>query len=277
MFRGKLQNGISLSSTSHASSGRSAEGSERLNESSVGRVMNDRGKHRAECAADGGMYVQRRSCPSRPVHQSTTFTLLPPRPRSYGDTRLPSRGSGSLGLQVQGFCCPLQQRPTSGRVTPLSRGGGVGRPILLSSLKGRLESRAKPASRTRTGSRPKVGGLTVGHHGDPVSETAETPTTPCDSERRAPHGQPGSAKTSELHLYLPSSSHCEDEDSETEEMRAPYRPSVEKTSDVKSNDTVFPNPSLTSREQTSTAPGTPVSPSDDITLEDSEHKSLNCQ
>ncbi|XP_071337899.1 uncharacterized protein [Trachinotus anak] len=169
------------------------------------------------------------------------------------------------------------KRPTSGRVTPLSRGGGVGRPILLSSLKGRLESRAKPASRTRTGSRPKVGGLTVGHHGDPVSETAETPTTPCDSERRAPHGQPGSAKTSELHLYLPSSSHCEDEDSETEEMRAPYRPSVEKTSDVKSNDTVFPNPSLTSREQTSTAPGTPVSPSDDITLEDSEHKSLNCQ
>lgn len=50
----------------------------------------------------------------------------------------------------------------------------------------------------------------------------ETPTTPCNIEKRAPRGRPSAAKVSQLHLYLPSSSSlCEDEDeeAETEEMR----------------------------------------------------------
>lgn len=71
---------------------------------------------------------------------------------------------------VQGFCCPLQQRPSSGRVThrvtPQSREAGDGSLTLLSSLKGR----------SRTGSRPEItpegGAPTVSHHGDPVCETA---------------------------------------------------------------------------------------------------------
>ncbi|KAI3372067.1 hypothetical protein L3Q82_006705 [Scortum barcoo] len=47
----------------------------------------------------------------------------------------------------------------------------------------------------------------------------ETPTTPCIRERPARHEQPGAAKVSELHLYLPSSL-CDDEeqDAEAEEM-----------------------------------------------------------
>lgn len=83
-------------------------------------------------------------------------------------------------VTVQGFCCPLQQRPSSGRVTrrvtPQSRGGGDGGLTLLSSLKGRLGSRAKPASRSVTGSGPEAtperGAPTVGRHTDPASETA---------------------------------------------------------------------------------------------------------
>lgn len=48
----------------------------------------------------------------------------------------------------------------------------------------------------------------------------ETPTTPSDNERHAPHRQPDATKVSELHLYLPSSL-CDDEeqDADTEEMR----------------------------------------------------------
>ncbi|XP_044054010.1 uncharacterized protein LOC122877010 isoform X2 [Siniperca chuatsi] len=200
-------------------------------EKHVGCVMNERWKRQAGCGADESMYVhskQRRNFQSKPFHESTALTLLPPRPRSYGDTGLSSRRSELPGLQVQGFCCPLQQRPSSGRVThrvtPQSRGGVDGSLTLLSSLKGRLESRAKSTSRSRTGSRPEMipegGAPIVCHHRHPVSETAETPTTPCDNERQACHGQPGAAKVSELHLYLPSSL-CDDEeqDAETEEMR----------------------------------------------------------
>lgn len=85
-----------------------------------------------------------------------------------------------VSVTVQGFCCPLQQRPTTGRiihgVTPLSREGGDGSLTLLSSLKERLESRVKPASRSRNGNRPEKtledGAPTVSHHRDPVRETA---------------------------------------------------------------------------------------------------------
>ncbi|KAG7221356.1 hypothetical protein INR49_017322 [Caranx melampygus] len=236
-------------------------------------MMNDREERQAECGADGVMYVRRRSLQSRPAHQATTFTLLPPRPLSHGDARPLSTGPVSLGLQVQGFCCPLRQRPTSGGVMPQSRGGGDGGPILLNSVRARVESRAEPASRARTGissvMNPEGGGLTVGQ----ASETAvsvialwkssgdKNSHNPCNIERRAPRGRSSTAKVSQLHLYLPSSSSlCEDEDeeSEMEEMRSASRVSAGKTSEAQPNISV------------STAPGTLLSPSDDITLQDTE-------
>ncbi|XP_051278344.1 uncharacterized protein LOC127375944 isoform X2 [Dicentrarchus labrax] len=171
----------------------------------------------------------------------------------------------------KGFCCALQQRPSSGRathrVTPQSTGGGDGSLIMLSSLKGRLESRAKPASKSRTGSRPEMtpsGGAapTVCHHRDPVSETAETPTPTCNNEMKTQHGQPGAAKVSQLHLYLPSSL-CDDEEqeAETEEMRTSAEEPCTQGSDVEPNNSDHPN----------TGPGIPQrsTPSDDITPEDS--------
>ncbi|XP_049906349.1 uncharacterized protein LOC126393939 isoform X1 [Epinephelus moara] len=199
----------------------------------AGCVMNGRRKHQAECGAGESMNVhreQKRDFQSKAFHESTVFTLLPPRPHSYGDTCLSSRGSDLLGLQVQGLCCHLQQKPSSGRVTqrvtPQSRGGGGGTLMLLSRLKGRPQSRAKPALRTSTGSRPEISpegeDPTVCHRRDPVSQTAETPTTPCNNnERQACHGHPGATKVSVLHLYLPSSL-CDDEeqDVEAQEMRS---------------------------------------------------------
>lgn len=146
--------------------------------------MNDRRNHQMACGADESMYVpgeQRRSLQTKPCHDSAAFTLLPPRPRTSGEARLFSRDAQPSGLQgnhvwlhfwcifsvvncmygqmliwhvpvlVQGFCCPLRERPSSGRVThkvtPQSR--GEGEEALLSSLKGELETRAKPATRSR--------------------------------------------------------------------------------------------------------------------------------
>ncbi|XP_045889700.1 uncharacterized protein LOC123959608 isoform X1 [Micropterus dolomieu] len=235
-------------------------------EKHVGCVMNERRKRQAGCGADESMYVhseQRRNFQSKPFHESTAFTLLPLRPQPYGDTGLSSRGSELLGLQVQGFCCPLQQRPSSGRVThrvtPQSRNGVDGSLTLLSSLNGRLESRTKLASRFRTGSRPEMTPEflfqtpTVCHHRDPVSGAAETPTTPCDNKRQAPYGHPGAAKVSELHLYLPSSlCYDEEQDPETEEMRTLAEETSAQESKVKPNNV---NPSHTSQDQP--GPGAP--------------------
>ncbi|XP_018524535.1 uncharacterized protein LOC108878381 [Lates calcarifer] len=204
----------------------------------VGSVMNDRRKHQAGCGADESMYVhskQRRNIQSKPVQESTAFTLLPPRPRSCVDPQLSSRGSEPLGLQVQGLCCPLQQRPGSGRVTPWvtpqSRVGADGsRLILLSSLKGRLPSRAEAAARSTTEKPvmdPQGGAPNVSHHRDRVNQTAETPITPCNNKSEARPGQPGATTVSELHLYLPSSL-CEDEeqDSEETEEMTPSAPDI---------------------------------------------------
>ncbi|GAA6226661.1 uncharacterized protein LOC108878381 [Lates japonicus] len=174
------------------------------------------------------MYVHskhRRNIQSKPVQESTAFTLLPPRLRSCVDPQLSSRGSEPLGLQVQGLCCPLQQRPGSGRVTPWvtpqSRVGADGsRLILLSSLKGRLPAAARSTTEKPVMD-PQGGAPSVSHHRDRVNQTAETPITPCNNESEACHGQPGATTVSELHLYLPSSL-CEDEEQdseETEEMR----------------------------------------------------------
>ncbi|CAK6959660.1 uncharacterized protein LOC122970141 [Scomber scombrus] len=211
-------------------------------------------KHQAECVTDGSIYVhgeQRRNFRSKPLHVSTAFTLLPTRPGSYRDTRIPTRGSELLGLQVQGFCCPLQQRPSSGRVThrvtPQSRGGGDETLRLLTRAKGRLESRAEPDSRSRTRSRP---GTTP--RGSAVSETTGTP--PTHFEERARHGRPSAAKVnSALHLYLPSSL-CEDEeqDAETEEMRSSAKEPHFRESEVTFNQSVE-----TSGNQTNPGPCTP--------------------
>ncbi|XP_067457213.1 uncharacterized protein [Thunnus thynnus] len=217
-------------------------------------VMNGRRKHRAACVADGNMYVhgeQRRNFQSKPFHVSTVFTLLPPRP--CRDTGLSARGSELLGLQVHGFCCPLQQRPSSGRVThrvtPQSRGGGDDTLRPLTSAEGRPQSRKEPGSRSRTGTRP---GTTL--RGSAVGETTGTPTT--HGEKHAPHGHPGKFN-SELHLYLPSSL-CEDEeqDTETEEMRpSAWEPR---------------SPTETRPTQDPALHSTPRAPSDDITPDDSE-------
>ncbi|XP_039658016.1 uncharacterized protein LOC120559997 isoform X2 [Perca fluviatilis] len=213
--------------------------------------------------------VQKRNFQSKPFSESTVFTLLPPRPRSDGDTVLSSRGSKLLSLQVQGFCCPLQQRPSSGtvtrRVTPPSREGGEGSLTMLSSLRGRLESRGNPALRSSTGSRPKRtpegGPPTVCHPREPVSKTAETPTTPCDKKRQARHGHPGATKVSELHLYLPLSI-CDDEeqDAETEEMRTPAEETSAPESEVNPNNAnhlAFTHPSHTRQDQPNAGPSTP--------------------
>lgn len=166
--------------------------------------MSDRRRQRG---AGEAMYVhseQRRTFQSKPLHESRAFSPLPPRPHSYRDTRVSSRISEPLGLQgdhmlsdtvepwchficsvlillvilpviVQGFCCPLQQRAGSGRVThrvtPQSRGGGDGRLTLLSSFKGILESRAK-ARASAAKVTPKGGGPTVCTPGDPASKAA---------------------------------------------------------------------------------------------------------
>ncbi|XP_023144434.3 uncharacterized protein LOC111580775 isoform X2 [Amphiprion ocellaris] len=197
----------------------------------VGCVMNDRRKHQVECGADESLYVhseQRRNFQSKCFQESTGFMLLPPTPGTCGGSQLSSRHTEPLGLQVQGFCCPLQQRPCSGRVRPKvtlqSRGGGDGRLTVQCSLRSRLESGAKPAARSRTGTGPemKPQGLAaaVSHCLDPASETAKSATTPCENKRQAGDGQPGATKVSELHLYLPSLI-CEDDkqDGEAEEMR----------------------------------------------------------
>nr|XP_019957920.1 PREDICTED: uncharacterized protein LOC109639083 [Paralichthys olivaceus]XP_019957921.1 PREDICTED: uncharacterized protein LOC109639083 [Paralichthys olivaceus] len=214
------------------------------------------------------MYVHskhRTNLQSKPFHESPALTLLPSGPRSRVGTRLSCRNSEPAGLQVQGFGCPLQQRPCSGRVTPQSRGGGDGRLMLLSSLKGRLESKAKPVARARTGKRAveslQAGAATVCHHRDPVSDTAENPITPWNNERKAGDGQPGAVRVSKLHLYLPST-RCEDldQDSQTEEIRpSADNPHVQEP-DVKPNNT---------GDQRAALHSSPQSPSDDITMEDS--------
>ncbi|XP_030271988.1 uncharacterized protein LOC115581221 [Sparus aurata] len=229
----------------------------------VGHEMNERRKDQAECGADKSVYVhskQWRNFQSRRFHENTVFSLPPLRPQPYGDKGLYFGGSELLGLQVQGFCCPLQQRPSTGRIThgmtPLSRGGGDGSLTLLSSLKERLESRVKPASRSRNGNRPEKtledGASTVSHHRDPVRETAETP---CNKERQAHQGQPGTTKVSELHLYLPSSL-CDDEeqDTGTEEKRTTAEETSTQGSLVKPKSTKHPNPSHTSQDQPNSGP-----------------------
>ncbi|XP_047448312.1 uncharacterized protein LOC125012412 isoform X1 [Mugil cephalus] len=193
-------------------------------------MMNDRTKHQGEWDADERMYVhsyQGRNFASKHFNDNTPFTLLPPRPGTSGNKQLYSGDSERLGLQVQGSCCTLQQRPSSGRATQRVRQQnkeeGDGRSTLLSCLNVRLENRAKPPPRTRfrTGSRPEMtpssGALTVNHCRKAVTETH---TTSCDYKNQARHGQSGAPKVSQLHLYLPSSL-CEDEeqDSETQEMR----------------------------------------------------------
>lgn len=83
-------------------------------------------------------------------------------------------------VKVQGFCCPLQERPSSGmnaqRMTAQSRGGGSGSMSLPSTLKGRLESREEPVSGSSTDSRPESGpeggAPTVCHRTGPVTEVA---------------------------------------------------------------------------------------------------------
>ncbi|XP_035020947.2 uncharacterized protein LOC118114550 isoform X2 [Hippoglossus stenolepis] len=214
------------------------------------------------------MYVHskhRTNLRSNPFHERTAFALLPSGPRSRADTQLSRRDSEPVGLQVQGFCCPLQQRPGSGRVTPQSRGGGDGRLILLSGLKGRLESKAKPAARARTGKRavesPQAGAASVGHHRDQVSHTAENPITPWNNERQACDGRPGAVRVSKLHLYLPST-RCEDldRDSQTEEIRPSADSPRVQEPDVKPNNT---------GDQCAVLHSMPQSPSDDITMEDS--------
>lgn len=81
---------------------------------------------------------------------------------------------------MQGFCCPLQQRAGSGRVThrvaPQSRRGGDERLTLLNSFKGILESRAK-ARASRAEVTPQGGGRSMFPPRDPVSETAGECTT----------------------------------------------------------------------------------------------------
>ncbi|XP_034728706.1 uncharacterized protein LOC117945360 isoform X2 [Etheostoma cragini] len=225
---------------------------------SVGCVMNDRRMHQAECAAGESMYVhseQKKNFQSKPFHESTVFPLLPPRPRSDGDTLLSSRGSKLLSLQVQGFCCPLQQRPSSGRVThrvtPSSRDGGEGSLTMLSSVRGRLDSTGSRPKRTPEGRPP-----TVCHPREPVRKTAETRTTPCNRKRQARHGHPGTVKVSQLHLYLPSSlGDVEEQGSVTEEMRTP----AEETNAPESK----ANPSHTRGDQPNTGPDTlPSTPSD---------------
>ncbi|KAK5870490.1 hypothetical protein PBY51_003432 [Eleginops maclovinus] len=151
------------------------------------------------------------SAQSMCVH--SRFTLSAPgfTPQRVGS----SRGSELLGLRVQGLCCPLQQRPSSGRGThrgtAASRGGG-----------------------------PEVtvgGALSVRHHRARSTETAECPTVPCN-ERQAHHGHPGAAMVSELHLYLPL---CGDEEQETKEPLL-MRSSAEETTaqEVPSSPGCFP-------------------------------------
>lgn len=73
---------------------------------------------------------------------------------------------------VQGFCCPLQQRPSSGRylhrVTPESRRGGSGSMFMLSDLKGGLQSREKLHSRTEI--RPDGEAPALNNHTGPVDK-----------------------------------------------------------------------------------------------------------
>ncbi|KAK2837090.1 hypothetical protein Q5P01_014302 [Channa striata] len=187
--------------------------------------------------------------------ESKAFPLLPPRPLSYRDPRFFSRRSEPLGLQVQGFCCPLQQRAGSGqvshRVTPRSREGRDAGVILLNSFKGLLESRAKAASGA---DRPKVA-AEAGHPAarpHRISGAADAATVPCDNERQPRLKQPGNPKVSELHLYLPSSL-CEDEeqDAEAEDVRCSA-----KITSVKANDAGSLVPPA---QQRSTAHGTGTS------------------
>ncbi|KAG7461447.1 hypothetical protein JOB18_001993 [Solea senegalensis] len=143
--------------------------------------------------------------------------LLPPRPRPHVDMHLCPTDTQPLCLQVQGFCCPLQQRPgsssstttTTTRAAPLSRGGADARLIVL--RRGSVESRAQAESRIRSGTT---------HTGAGLNQRAEPPRTPDNNDRRAGQRQPGAAKVPELHLYLPSTL-CEDtdHDSEAEETR----------------------------------------------------------
>lgn len=81
---------------------------------------------------------------------------------------------------VQGFGCPLQQRPSIGQTTlqrPTSQPTTVQNNVnlmLLTSLKGKLEERVIPALRSRTRNRPgvKKGGVSCVRNGPGVvSET----------------------------------------------------------------------------------------------------------
>ncbi|XP_029135441.2 uncharacterized protein [Labrus bergylta] len=220
--------------------------------------------------------VPRRNSQSEPFRDSTEFSLLPARPRTSGNMGRSSTAPELLGLQVRGFCCPLQQRPSSGRTThrvsPQSRGGGGGSRTLLNGLKGRLDGSEEPASRSRSWSGPEMtaggGAPSMCHHREPISESAETPTTPSD-ERRGLHALAGATKVSELHLYLPSSL-CDDEeqDAETADMRV----TAEDTQGSEVNMThANPLVFLNSPDETNTLPVLHRASSEDITQEDSEH------
>ncbi|KAM4578275.1 uncharacterized protein V3H82_007737 [Fundulus diaphanus] len=133
--------------------------------------------------------------------------------RSDGAPQLSSRDSGSLKLQVDGICCPLQQRPNSGRQT------------LQSSFRRRLESGTPLASRSSMGIKLEMaheGGAPLGSNGrDPVKQKAKIPTIPSDDQQQVCLEQHGSTRLSRLDLYLPSSV-CDDDDeqnAEAEEVR----------------------------------------------------------
>ncbi|XP_029916973.1 uncharacterized protein LOC115365899 [Myripristis murdjan] len=194
---------------------------------------------------------------------------------------------------VRGFCCTLQQRPSSGgataRVTHQSRGGGGGTLRQVGRAGWRLETREGPGSRTRTWTRSKPGPAWDGGGWAELQdqrgagrETSETPRTPCNDMRQADDGRQAAGKVSKLHLYLPSLPHEEEEqEAETEGTR----PSAEETSIQEptklsskprisvtpaSNHTGAQDPAETHHIQDASLYCRPESPSDDVTQRDPE-------
>ncbi|KAM7392107.1 hypothetical protein PAMP_022742 [Pampus punctatissimus] len=247
-------------------------------------VMNERRKHQPVCGADGSMYLhgkQRTNFQSKPFHMSRAFTLFPPRPGSYTNTGLCSRGSELMGLQgdytlpsnlthtFQMSAGVLLPPPAEAHQWEVDTQGDTteqrGRRWDAQTVE---QGQGKAGDRSRTGF--KVQDRKPSR--DDKKRKCKTPKTHCEEHAR----HPGAAKVnSELHLYLPSSL-CEDEeqDAETEEMRPSDEELRSQDSEVKFKQSESHSPVTPADTRPTQDPvlhSTPRAPSDDITLEDSEH------
>ncbi|XP_077601229.1 uncharacterized protein LOC144215903 [Stigmatopora nigra] len=145
---------------------------------------------------------QKGSCQPREFHMTASSSF---RPGSHQkNIGLSTTCVELVGLQVQGLCCPLQQRDNNGLLPAHARRVRNGKMRQLTSANGPLRRGKEPVTRFE-----KVDGVrTVGN--ESTSKSAEAPNVHIAGHSHQKQQASTTEVHSELHLYLPFS-HREEE------------------------------------------------------------------